>query len=99
MANWQRLRTKDDFLAAPPELKLWRAVLRLAAEDAVKDKFKNMDGRNAIDAARSWFLNPTSNFFMVCNYAEYEPEYVLDKMKLAIERQERREDAQRKSYM
>jgi hypothetical protein len=36
---------------------------------------------------------------MVCNYAEYEPEYVLDKMKLAIERQERREDAQRKSYM
>ena len=31
----------------------------------------------------------------------YDPnkEYVLDKMKLAIERQERREDAQRKSYM
>ena len=51
MANWQRLRTKDDFLAAPPELKLWRAVLSLAADDAVKDKFKNMDGRNAIDAA------------------------------------------------
>ena len=99
MVNWQRLKTKDDFLAAPPELKLWRAVLSLAADDAVKDRSRNIDGHNTIDAARSWFLRPTSNFFMVCNYAEYEPEYVLDKMKSAIERQERREDAQRKSYM
>ena len=38
MASYQRLRTSDDYARPDPELNLWRAVLGLAADDAIKDK-------------------------------------------------------------
>ena len=40
MVNYQRLKTSDDYTQSDPELKLWRAVLGLAADDAIKDKYK-----------------------------------------------------------
>ena len=91
MASYQRLRTSDDYARPDPELKLWRAVLGLAADDAIKDKYKFIEGRNVIDQARSWFLQPTSNFVTVCYYAGYDPGYIKYKMTKAIEKQERKE--------
>ena len=91
MASYQRLRTGDDYTRPDPELKLWRAVLGLAADDAIKDKYKFNEGRNMIDQARSWFLRPTSNFVTVCYYAGYDPGYIKYKMTKAIEKQEEKE--------
>ena len=91
MASYQRLRTSDDYARPDPELKLWRAVLGLAADDAIKDKYKFNEGRNMIDQARSWFLRPTSNFVTVCYYAGYDPGYIIYKMTKAIEKQEEKE--------
>ena len=91
MASYQRLRTSDDYARPDPELKLWRAVLGLAADDAIKDKYKFNEGRNMIDQARSWFLRPTSNFVTVCYYAGYDPVYIKYKMTKAIEKQEEKE--------
>ena len=93
MVSYQRLRTSDDFKRPDPELKLWRAVLGLAAEDATKHKFG--ENRNMIDQARSWFLQPTSNFMTVCYYAGYDPGYIKYKMRKAIEKQERKENGKK----
>ena len=48
MVSYQRLRTSDDYTQSDPELKLWRAVLSLAADDAIKDRYKFEEGRNMI---------------------------------------------------
>ena len=95
MASYQRLRTSDDYTESDPELKLWRAVLSLAADDAIKDRYKFEEGRNMIDQARSWFLQPTSNFTTVCYYAGYDPGYINYKMRKAIEKQERKENGEK----
>ena len=95
MASYQRLRTSDDYARPDPELKLWRAVLGLAADDAIKDRYKFNEGRNMIDQARTWFLQPTSNFVTVCYYAGYDPGYIKYKMKKAIEKQERKENGEK----
>ena len=95
MVSYQRLRTSDDYARPDPELKLWRAVLGLAADDAIKDKYKFEEGRNMIDQARSWFLQPTSNFITVCHYAGYDPGYIKYKMTKAIEKQERKENGKK----
>ena len=95
MASYQRLRTSDDYTQSDPELKLWRAVLGLAADDAVKDKYKFHEGRNTIDQARSWFLQPTSNFITVCHYAGYDPGYIKYKMRKAIKKQEEKENGKK----
>ena len=95
MVSYQRLRTSDDYARPDPELKLWRAVLGLAADDAIKDKYKFNEGRNMIDQASSWFLRPTSNFITVCHYAGYDPGYIKYKMTKAIEKQERKENGKK----
>ena len=95
MASYQRLRTSDDYARPDPELKLWRAVLGLAADDAIKDRYKFNEGRNMIDQARSWFLRPTSNFVTVCYYAGYDPGYIKYKMTKAIEKQEEKENGKK----
>ena len=95
MASYQRLRTSDDYTRPDPELKLWRAVLGLAADDAIKDRYKFNEGRNMIDQARTWFLQPTSNFVTVCYYAGYDPGYIKYKMKKAKEKQERKENGKK----
>ena len=95
MVNYQRLKTSDDYTQSDPELKLWRAVLGLAADDAIKDKYKFEENKNMIDQARSWFLQPTKNFFTVCYYAGYDPGYIKYKMRRAIEKQEEKENGKK----
>ena len=91
MASYQRLKTNDDFVKPEPELKLWRAGLSLAADDAVTNKVRCFGGWSDIDIARSWFTQPSSNFYLVCNYAGYEPSYVHDKMIKSIKKVEEKE--------
>ena len=91
MASYRRLKTSDDFVKPEPELKLWRAVLSLAADDAVTNKVRCCNGWSDIDIARSWFTQPSSNFYLVCNYAGYEPSYVHDKMIKSIKKVEEKE--------
>ena len=91
MASYQRLKTSDDFVKPEPELKLWRAVLSLAADDAVTNKVRCFGGWSDIDIARSWFTQPSSIFYLVCNYAGYDPSYVYDKMIRSIKKVEEKE--------
>jgi hypothetical protein len=72
-------------LASSPELKLWRAVLAVAASDALNTSiwdgagnYRNPKTRNM---DREYFLSPNRSFYMVCRNAGYDPEYVIRKMK------------------
>ena len=71
-------------LASSPEIKLWRAVLAAAVEDALRDKFVDYKGYPLTfgirELERDYFLHPTESFYLVCRYAGYDPEYVKRKM-------------------
>ena len=72
-------------LASSPELKLWRAVLAAAAEDAVSEADMDIKGNMRFvhhkKADRNYFLHPTRSFYTVCRNAGYDPEYVIRKMR------------------
>jgi|SRR6056300_95589 len=63
-----------------PEQRLWKAVIGTAAEDAVNIAELNVKDHEA----ENYFLNPGRNFYTVCQYAGLDPEYVLRKMRKAI---------------
>jgi len=72
-------------LVSSPELKLWRAVLAAAAEDAVSEADMDIKGNMRYvrhkKEDRDYFLNPTRSFYTVCRNAGYDPEYVIRKMR------------------
>ena len=47
MASYQRLKTSDGFVTPEPELKLWRAVLSLAADDYIEFYIYHNNGSSA----------------------------------------------------
>ena len=66
-----------------PELKLFRAVITRAIEDAMYDglwKYKIIDKREAI----SWLTSNSNDFKRICHYADIEPEYALIKFTQAM---------------
>ena len=71
-------------LASSPEIKLWRAVLAAAVEDAMNEReldykgYPRPPGIRALE--KNYFLHPSENFYLVCRYAGYDPEYVKRKM-------------------
>jgi len=70
-----------------PERKLWLAVLGAAAKDAVDDNWLDYKGYpRGIHKTedQNYFLHPTRNFYTVCAYAGLDPEYVLRKMRRAL---------------
>lgn len=85
MANYHINRVTPLNLVSSPELKLWRAVLSAAAEDAVleKDLYKESDFQyvNEKQTDRDYFLKPTRALYTVCRNAGYDPEYVIRKMR------------------
>jgi len=99
MARFEKIKTAYQDRKLSPELKLWKAVLAVAANDAMQSKVGRVDTYNDIDRARNWFKEPTQNFFQVCLYAGYEPMYICGKMKKAIEKQEEKEKNERKKYL
>ena len=71
-------------LASSPEIKLWRAVLAAAVEDAMNERELDYKGYYRPPGIRAlekdYFLHPSENFYLVCRYAGYDPEYVKEKM-------------------
>ena len=99
MARFEKIKTAYQDRKLSPELKLWKSVLAVAANDAMQDRVAKVDVYNDIDRARNWFKEPTQNFFQVCLYAGYEPMYIYKKMRKAIEKQEEKEKDERKKYL
>lgn len=83
MANNKVVQTK---FHNTPEQKLWLAVIGAAATDAVEMAKFNIqsDQRKYGTEHEEYFLNPNRNFYMVCQYAGLDPEYVKRKMRKAI---------------
>ena len=66
-----------------PELKLFRAVIIRAIEDAMYDglwKYKIIDKREAI----SWLTSNSNDFKRICHYADIDSEYALTKFTQAM---------------
>ena len=66
-----------------PELKLFRAVIVRAIEDAMYDglwKYKIIDKREAI----SWLTSNSNDFKRICNYADIDSEYASVKFAKAM---------------
>ena len=62
-----------------PERSLWRNVLIVALEDAVKTR---EDG--TCERAQAYFLEPNRDFALVCQYAGFDHEYIRMKVKKYI---------------
>lgn len=58
-----------------PEQKLWMAVLETAVEDALTNKDPEEK-----EAARNWFRQGGSHFKLVCDLADFNPEYVRSRI-------------------
>ena len=66
-----------------PELKLFRAVIVRAIEDAMYNglwKYKIIDKREAI----SWLTSNSNDFKSICSYADIDSEYALTKFAKAM---------------
>jgi len=59
----------------PPEMKLFRAVLSLAFEDAMNT---NATRVSAVlkSKAHDWFINCVQDFNLICNLAGYDPAFI-----------------------
>ena len=66
-----------------PELKLFRAIITQAIEDAMYDgldKYKIIDKRGAI----SWLTSNSNDFKCICHFADIDSEYALTKFTQAM---------------
>ena len=66
-----------------PELKLFRAIITQAIEDAMYDglyKYKIIDKREAI----AWLTGNSNDFKMICHYADLNSEYAYMKFAKAM---------------
>ena len=66
-----------------PELKLFRAVITRAIEDAMYDglyKYKIFDKREAL----SWLTSNSIDFKCICHHADIDSEYALAKFTKAM---------------
>ena len=61
------------------EQSLWRNVLIVALEDAVKTQ-----GYGTCERAQAYFLEPNRDFALVCQYAGFDHEYIRMKVKKYI---------------
>jgi hypothetical protein len=66
-----------------PELKLFRAIITQAIEDAMYDglyKYKIIDKREAI----AWLTSNSNDFKMICHFADINSEYATMKFAKAM---------------
>ena len=66
-----------------PELRLFRSIITQAIEDAMYEglhKYKIIDKREAI----AWLTSNSSDFQMICNYADLNAEYASTKFAKAM---------------
>ena len=66
-----------------PELRLFRAIITQAIEDAMyegQDRYKIMNKREAI----AWLTSNNNDFKVICNYADINSEYATMKFTKAM---------------
>jgi hypothetical protein len=66
-----------------PELKLFRAIITQAIEDAMYngiERYKVMDKRESI----AWLTSNSNDFQSICNSADIDPEYAIIKFTKAM---------------
>lgn len=63
---------------------IWRAVITQAIIDAASNSKKAFDKRNKTRALL-WLENADEDFQEVCNLAEFETEYIMQKTKQALQ--------------
>ena len=66
-----------------PELKLFRAIITQAIDDAMYDglyKYKIIDKREAV----AWLTSNSNDFKMICHYADLNSEYASMKFAKAM---------------
>ena len=70
-------------MSKSPELKLFRAIITQAIEDAMYEglyKYKIIDKREAI----AWLTGNSNDFQMICNFADINHEYASMKFAKAM---------------
>ena len=70
-------------MSKSPELKLFRAIITQAIEDAMYNglhKYKIIDKREAI----AWLTSNSNDFKMICHYADINSEYATMKFAKAM---------------
>ena len=70
-------------MSKTPELKLFRAIITQAIEDAMYDglyKYKIIDKREAI----AWLTSNSNDFKMICHFADINSEYASMKFAKAM---------------
>ena len=68
-----------------PEIRIWRAVISMALEDAM---ITNQNRTESVlkGEAHDWFCNNSEDFKLVCFQAEMDPKYVRMKYLEALEK-------------
>ncbi len=70
-------------MSKTPELRLFRAIITQAIEDAMyegHDRYKIMDKREAIN----WLISHNNDFKYICHYADIDSEYATTKFSKAM---------------
>lgn len=102
MANFQSLKTIDYHQARrkDPIVTLWRTVLSVAIEDAIKMKtrmIKNEDfWKNKVCTEVLYVTEPNQDFATVCHYADFDHNLIRRKVKETFRKME---ESNGKGYM
>lgn len=94
MANFQSLKTIDYHQARrkDPIVTLWRTVLSVAIEDAIKMKtrmIKNEDfWKNKVCTEVLYVTEPNQDFATVCHYADFDHNLIRRKVKETFRKME-----------
>ena len=92
MAEFQGLRTVDVIASRrrDPYKSLWRNVLIVAIEDAIKDTVRRCQFKDFYDGTRSlevdYVTEPNQDFATVCHYADLDHSLVRSKVKKTLGR-------------
>jgi hypothetical protein len=83
MANYQNRTTEPTQGKEQPEKKLWKAVLNQVFQDAFEysgNKREEGEKKHALDYLKTMH----EDYYMVCEYAGFDPNYVHTKVKKKI---------------
>ena len=92
MAEFQGLKTVDVIASRrrDPYKSLWRNVLIVAIEDAIKDTVRRCQFKDFYDGTRSlevdYVTEPNQDFATVCHYADLDHSLVRSKVKKTLSR-------------
>ena len=102
MANFQSLKTVDYHQARrkDPIVSLWRTVLSVAIEDAIKMKTRMIQNedfwKNKVCTEVLYVTEPNQDFATICHYADFDHNLIRRKVKETFRKME---ESNGKGYM